>query len=313
MLLIFRKSLFVIISLTLLGCASNFDVDSEIVNTPVHDDTKIFYLAPLNHESNNIVSKQPIERVTLYRPHQQYLAPPSSAVMHGDPVSIIVNKVILPRYLFDTKPEDPRDSKTYDIAVILDIASVEGEDKKSIAVFYQRGVKANSSLSFQDLLVYSQDNWDNRVPPYFRVRIFDVANERNERTKEILEQVRGLSGTIASIAGAPFAEPVIQVAARAAELVLLGDNEMLVDFQFQLYSSAQTSQSGGMPLGLFRKGGLAVVGIPRNEERQYWGGKSFQYDFSTEEIFLIGSAESSSSVDVPLFTCNCGNNRHDSP
>ena len=296
------------------GCASTFDVDSEVVNTPVHDDTKVFYLDTIAPDANNRGGQPEADtaqrgrsateyiaprRVSLFRPYERSETQTSGLVEHGDPVSIVVNKVVLPRHLFDTSRSDPRDNKTYDIAVILDIAALDGENKTSIAVFYQRGVKANSSLSFENLLVYSQDTWDNRIPPYFRVRIFNVANERNQRTKEVLEQVQGLSGAIAEVAGSPFAEPVIQVAARAAELVLIGNNEMLVDFQFQLYSTAQSSQSGGMPLGLFRKGGLALVGVPRGEERQYWGDKRFVYDFATEEI-LEKKAEELTPIDVPF-------------
>ncbi|KCZ86578.1 hypothetical protein [Hyphomonas jannaschiana] len=279
--------------LSIASCTSLFNIDSTVVNTPLHDDTRVFYIqaGEFKSEHGNVFD--------LVRPFQQVPKGDQTLVQNGDPVSIVVNRVVLPRHLFNTGLEDDRDSKTYDIAVVLDVAATAGEDEKSIAVFYQRGVKANTALSFADLLVYSQDNWDNRVPPYFRIRIFSVASERNERTRELLDQISGQFGTLSNIVSAPYAEPFLQVASRAAELVTQGDNEMLVDFQFQLYSSAQTSESGGMPLGRFRKGGMIIAGVPRSEQRQYWTGKSFQYDLEGEQVLLAGDSRPT-PVDLPF-------------
>lgn len=287
------------LALVCSGCVSLFNVDSEIVNTPLHDDTRVFYFNISDPED------EPPEQVELIASDVKIDADAGKRVENGDPVSIVINKVVLPRHLFDTTAEEAANRETlrksYDIAVVVDVAAVEGQDKESIAVFYQRGVRANTALSFENLTVYSQDTWDNRVPPYFRVRIFNVSNERNERTRELLEQVEKTSGTLTSLVGLPTVEPLMAFAARAAELVMRGDNEMLVDFQFQLYSAAQTSESGGMPLGLFRKGGMLVVGIPRHEQRQYWGGKSFQYDRGTDEVLAtIGDDGAYDAIDVPF-------------
>jgi hypothetical protein len=222
----------------------------------------------------------------MVEPHALTATDPlrADAVQNGDPVAILVNRVLLPGSL---TADGGRESR--DIAVLLDFSGVAGEDEKSIAVWYQRSVPADEPLSFQNLVVYSQDSWDNRVPPFFRMRIVDVSIERNERTRELLNQVSNFGGSLAQVFATPVAGPLINLAGRAAQLVLANrENELLIDFTFNLFSSAQIGRAGGMPLGLFKRGGLLVMGLPAGQSRDYWANQ-LRFDHVTTQVQLAAA------------------------
>ena len=213
-----------------------------------------------------------------------------SIIDDGSPVSIAVRKVALPDSAFESEENKK------DIAVVLDIAAKEGEHATTLAVWYERNVKMGRTLSFDSLVVYSQDNWDNRVAPYFRVRIVDVAKEKRKAALQTLNQVAQFGQKLSNVFALPLASPVIQIAKSAAELALGGKkNKILVDYQFQLFSDLQRDNAGGIPLGLFREGGLLIVAQPRTEaeraganpsmrERDYWALNEarFAYNFASD-------------------------------
>lgn len=272
----------VVFGLLLVSCGPQspaiFGDESLIVSTPRYQANKLFYL-------DGAITERPGGSIRYSHMQDPLLlatgeAVQTDAVENGDPVSIIVNRVSLPESLTaDGGPE------TRDIAVLLDFAGQAGEAESAIVVWYQRGVPANEPLSFRDLLVYNQDSWDNRVAPYFRMRIVDVSTERNVRTRELLNQVSNFSGTLGQIFAGPAAGPVIELAGRAAQLVLANDdNELLIDFTFNLYSPAQISEAGGMPLGVFRRGGLMVSALPDGQDRNYWANE-FWFDHLTSQIW----------------------------
>ncbi|MFP3387041.1 hypothetical protein, partial [Tritonibacter sp. SIMBA_163] len=62
------------------------------------------------------------------------------AVANSDPVSIVVNRVVLPESLTETGPA------TRDIAVLLDFGAVAGQEEQTIAVWYQRAVPGDEPL-----------------------------------------------------------------------------------------------------------------------------------------------------------------------
>ena len=291
------SKMFVLAALALAACdtatpPSLFGDENLIVNTPRFNANKLLFMGEPKVDANKVQVWSELEdpsTVSLKDVEADH------RVHNNDPVTIVVNRVALPASLTDN--EGP---KTRDIAVILDFAATAGQREQSIVVWYQRGVPADEPLSFNDLVVYSQDRWDNRVPPYFRMRLVDVSAERSARTLELLNQVGGFSGSLAQVFLRPVAGPIIETAARAAAAVLSGrDNEMLVDFTFQLFSSAQTSQAGGVPLGLFRKGGLVVMGLPADRTRDYWAN-SFVFEHVSTRVYTEDASETRNLTDAPF-------------
>lgn len=251
----------------------------------------------------------------------------TNAVKNGDPVTIIVNKAYVPITSADAT-QNARladlfaNRKTRDIAVLLDFGARAEQEENFIAVWYQRDVPPDEPLSFQDLVVYSQDNWDDRVPPYFRMRLVDVSNERNTRTEELLNQVSSLSGNLLSVVSSPLAGPAMSIATRAAQLALANSkNLLLIDYTFQFYSAAQIKEAGGVPLGQFRKGGILVMGQPytakssinpnptaqgagtekENTPKPSFWENNFQFDFKLRRVLSVPESASPTpvAVDVP--------------
>src|SRR5262245_29892493 len=99
------------------GCQSLFNIDSEVVNTPLHDDTRVFYF------DIGAQNKNPPQQIKLIASDAGGLNE-KTQVDNGDPVPIVINKVVLPRHLFDTTVEQANDRannrKTYDIAIVVD-------------------------------------------------------------------------------------------------------------------------------------------------------------------------------------------------
>jgi hypothetical protein len=258
------------------GCLSS-DTTGEtslLVTTPVYRANKIFYvLEPKKDEYNKIRYSDLVE------PYEWVASPleRSSPVHNGEPVTIVVNRAYIP-------PDRIAPQRTRDIAVLLDIGMRTGQNEQFIAVWYQRGVPADEPLSFQDLVVYSEDSWDNRVPPYFRIRLVDVTTERNAATAEMLDQVAEFSGVLSSLTSSPLSGSIMSVGLRAARLVLANKkNRALIDYTFHLFSIAQRDEAGGMPLGLFRTGGFVIMGQPLGADSAFWASE-FQYDHSLRRI-----------------------------
>jgi hypothetical protein len=259
------------------------------VNAPIYRANKIFYVEKMRADEG-----QPRRFSDLKEP-QEY-TDVADAVQNGDPVTIVVNRAYVPTTLTDAKRNRRLStligrSDTRDIAVLLDFGGQAEQAEEFIAVWYERDVAPDQTLSFQDLVVYSQDSWDNRVPPYFRLRIVDVTNERNTRTGELLNQVRLASGSLASFVTSPVPGAAINIATRAAELVLTNEeNRALVDYTFNLFSVAQIGEAGGMPLGQFKAGGIILMGQPFDEPNTFWEA-AFQYDFRLRRVQLTGKPQ----------------------
>ncbi|MBT3659637.1 MAG: hypothetical protein HN540_07660 [Rhodospirillaceae bacterium] len=270
----------------LFGCGSQpqklFGDESLSVNTPVYRGNKIFYGEKFRDEEENSRRWS-----NLMEPHEYETD--TEAVDNGDPVSIIVNRAYVPLTLTNSEQNGRLStllggSKTRDIAVLIDFGAKAGEKEEFIAAWYQRDVPPDEPLSFQYLIVYSQDSWDSRVPPYFRLRIVDVTNERNTRTGELLNQISGAGTTVASLIGSPLLAPVVNIATRAASLVLANEeNRNLIDFTFNVFSTAQKGEAGGMPLGHFKAGGIVVLGQPFETDYTFWED-DFQYDFKLRRV-----------------------------
>jgi hypothetical protein len=243
--------------------------DNYVVHTPVFADNRVYHL-----EAPDSAGWQKLGSITA----QVDPANPD-IIQPNEPLSIILRSIEIPAATKDGPIKGPAD-----YAVILDIGTASDGSSQSIIVWYQRGVQPGQSLNFSNLLVYHEPRWDQRVAPYFRVRVMDVTKDRNEETRRNLEAAKGITSNLVILADVPFVSPLIGVASTAAELVLGNkENRMLLDYSVQLYSTAALSASGSAGLGALKRGSYAVVGRPNEAGRAFWKN-SFWYE--TESHFL---------------------------
>ena len=259
--------------------------DNSAVQTPIYSANKVLFMgnatndgryAPLKETHEQAVSKGGVRR----------------QVQNRQPLSIVVSKAYVPSTLriCNNRPSDLFYPKGRDIAVLPDV-STSSDKQDFIAVWYQRDVPPDTSLSFQDLLVYSTDAWDAKYPPYFRLRLVDVSSERNTALGALLDQVRSASPSITSSIGAPEAAPIVNIAALAAKQVLAhGADKSLVDFTFQLYGGALLNEAGGVPLGVLETGGLLVTALPCNATANYWNAL-LRFDHRLDRIEAASGQE----------------------
>jgi hypothetical protein len=115
---------FLISGLTACGpqAPTLFGDRSLIVNSPVYRANEVFYLAAPDTEENRWSKMLRLHQVSSDSLEIK------DAVQNNDPVSIVVNRVVLPSDLTGS------DGSTKDIAVILDIGSLSGATEKSIVV-----------------------------------------------------------------------------------------------------------------------------------------------------------------------------------
>ena len=123
-----------------------------------------------------------------------------------------------------------------DIAVVLDINGSPTLQEPIIA-YYQRGVRSDGVLSFQDQTIFTQEQWFVRNPPNIRVRLYDVHDDKDRILRDRLEMIgRGVNQVKDYIAGASVAGPVVNAAILAAEQLISGPrNKLILSMEFQLY------------------------------------------------------------------------------
>lgn len=260
-----------LVTALLLGCTNirqpGFsDRDLYVVNTPEYPDNRVFYLKGETSE---------IYETKLLNSFQVSAIDSGNDPTHGQPLSIIINSISLPPALEKDKKET-----TKDIAVILDISAKNQGQSQSIVVWYQRGVFPGQSLNFANLLIFHQEVWDDQVPPLIRIRVMDVASERNLDTREALSEVSKYGGTVALALQNPALSQVIPIAARAASLILAsGSNKMLLDYSVQFYKSSAERNVGAPYITPLKTGRFVLVGRTKSDisNGDFWK-RSFMYD-----------------------------------
>lgn len=252
----------------LAGCADVGPLltDRYTVYTPVFADNRVYYLK----QRDSRTKTQALEPLgTPVTGDDLKLIIPRNA-----PLSVILRSVDLPAAKgHDSRGQDEESpiTSSADYAVILDIGTAADGSTRSLVVWYQRGVQPDQSLNFSNLLVYYDPRWDERVAPFFRVRVMDVTTERNAETRRALERAHNIGGALGALASNPMISPLLGIAFTAAELVLANrQNRMVIDYSVQLYSSAAAAQAGSGELGVLRRGSYIVVGRPNNEGREFW-------------------------------------------
>lgn len=264
----------------LAGCAGGEPSlnDRYTVYTPIYADNRSFYLVP-GATAADVVRRLELTGLPAAADAERALAVPGN-----EPLSIMMRSVEIPASHDSTGKKIAGIDGPADYAVLLDIGVKDDGSTESIVVWYQRGVQPDQSLNFSNLLVYYVPRWDERVAPYFRVRVMDVTTERNAETLRALDRAQGAVGAAVGVVSNPLVSPLVGVAFTAAELVLANRrNRMVLEYSVQLYSQAAVSQSTGSNLGVLKQGSYVVVGRPIGETRSFWG-KSLTYDTRTNQV-----------------------------
>lgn len=222
-------------------------------------------------------------------------------IRSGEPLSFVISKIRIPESLTSCVPRlsDAAFQKGRDIAFILDTKTA-ADKEVSLIVWFQTGVRPGDNLSFQDLLVYSDDNWDERFPPYFRLRLVDVSGLRNTQVHSMLGEFRSASNQITAGLGADEAG-LVGLAELAAELLLANEKSIpILDFTFQLYGEGMAESAGGFPLGVLRSGGVVLTAPPCDAGTGVSLGSDYyeadyRYDFRLQQVVDSAGVEQ----DVP--------------
>lgn len=246
------------------------------VFTPEFADNRVYYLG-----SKGVGQNQPLEAIGTSSTRA------GNTIARNSPISIVLRSVEIPaKYESDGKGGMRKGVVTEDAdyAVILDVGTKADGSSSSMVVWYQRGVQPDQSLNFSNLLVYYEPRWDERVAPFFRVRVMNVTKEKNIETRKALERAHNIAGSVGVMATNPIVTPLIGISFTAAELVFANkENKMLLDYSVQLYSSSSAAQAG-MELGTLKRGSYVVVGRPPAETRDFWKGP-FSYEPDSRAIF----------------------------
>jgi len=240
--------------------------DLYVVNTPEYPDNRVFYLKGQTTDEYETELLNSFQVATLDS---------SKDPVHGQPLSIIVNSISLPQAAKEDEWDTPQD-----IAVVLDISAKNQGQSQSIVVWYQRGVFPGQSLNFANLLVFHQEVWDDQVPPLIRIRVMNVASERNLDTREALSEVSKYGGTVALALQNPALSQVIPIAARAASLILANNsNKMLLDYSVQFYKSSVERNVGAPYITPLKTGRFVLVGRAKGDipNGNFWK-RQFIYD-----------------------------------
>lgn len=269
--------------------------DRFTVFTPIFADNRVYYLKPRDAASQT----QALEPLGSTK-----VQPKDEVVRRNSPLSVLLRAIEIPAAKESNGQGGTQESaitEAADYAVILDIGTNADGSTRSIVVWYQRGVQPDQSLNFSNLLVYYEPRWDERVAPYFRIRVMDVSTERNAETRRALERAHNLAGSVGAIAASPLVSPFIGIGFTAAELVFANrQNRMVLDYTVQLYSSAAAGQAGSGELGVLKRGSYIVVGRPLHESRDFWKRK---FAFEPESHALLTGNE---RVNVPTALITVG-------
>lgn len=286
----------VFLSLSITGCAG---LDPQIDNrytvfTPIFADNRVYYLQPKNE--NNLQSLESIGSSVDSSEANQ-------AIPSNSPISVILRSVEIPAKIETDAKGSLRKGvvgDSADYAVILDVGTNADGSSNSMVVWYQRGVQPDQSLNFSNLLVYYEPRWDERIAPFFRIRVMNVTKEKNAETRKSLERAHGIAGSLGALANNPAITPLIGISFAAADLVLANNsNSLLLDYSVQLYSTSSVSQAGN-ELGTLKRGSYLVVGRPVAESRSFWKEKFF---YEPESRTLLSGSK---SVNVPTASLTVG-------
>ena len=255
--------------------------------TPTYQENKVFWAGTISNNEEHYKESVPLlpDFVSTTASLQN-----GDYVQHGEPLTVVLSSAVLPT-------SQTVDTGKHDLAVIIDMVTAADGKTTSLLAWYQRGVKADQALNFSNLVVHYEPRWDSRLAPMFRIRLMDVATEKNEETEFLLSEAGKYGATIAQVAQIPIAQPTIDIAARAASLALGNkNNTLLLDYTVQFFSQEHIAQSAGAGLGALKRGKFIVIGRPQREDmgtgvapespaRTFWK-QDFYYNRLTEIVSI---------------------------
>ena len=264
----------VALCLGIVGCTTTKqpgfeERDRFVVNTPSYYDNRVFYVSA-NLEQDQYALKRA----------DQLKDDPNSTIVHGSPLSLILNSVTLP-------PSQAKGTK--DIAVVLEIGTASSGESAPVVAWYQRGVRADQPLNFSNLLIHFEPRWDARVAPLVRIRVVDVSSEKNEEARDALAQVGALAqGVSPFIPGA--SQAAVSLGIKAASLVISNRaNTQLLDYTVQFYSEEAIAAANGSGLTPLRRGRILLVGRPIDQSSAYWVSFKGSLDPASTQVYSNGS------------------------
>ena len=200
---------------------------------------------------------------------------------HGSPLTVVVQTASLPKGL-----EGKRD-----LALLVQFgAAADGSDRE-LVVWYQRGVPADTPFNFANLAIFHEQLWDSSVAPFFRIRLVDVALEKNVETLQALNQIQKIGGALAAAIPNPAVNPVFGIATRAAGLILGNrENKVLLDYSIQFYAEEKAAAAPDAGISILRRGAFVLMGRPAGEAREYWRN-AFRRDYVTNDVCRIEAAK----------------------
>jgi hypothetical protein len=208
------------------------------------------------------------------------------AVKPGDPLSVVVNDVYMPRDFSGRK----------DVVVLLDIVASDSRGLESYAIWYQRGVGPGQRLGFDSILVYSDRAWSPLNPPRFTVRVMDVSTESNAETLAAFDSLSKSVGSLATFIPHP-AVPGAAAALKVAGLIASSrSNVPIIDFTPQFYGADFVAGAGPSDIPLFMRGTWLVVGRQEGATEEFWR-QELQMDRKSGQVF--SGAETANALKVP--------------
>lgn len=182
--------------------------------------------------------------------------PCKDQVHRGDPISIIVNKIRMPRLCLLCLPylKD-------DVVAMFDVDTGEGAAKQPIIVKYVRDIDNYSTMDFRDLTVYSNNRWNGLTQPYLRFRLVDLQSDDNEDMQALLSGTAQMVSSLDSIATSPALVPAINTGIAITRMLVANNaNQPIVDYEFQMYDNGSVGESGDSSLTLMKlKKGMFII------------------------------------------------------
>lgn len=213
-------------------------------------------------------------------------------VASGDPLTLVLHAIYL--------PEINSVIRHRDVVLLLDLEFEPGRRFKNIAIAYQLGVHDYSALNLRDLVVFSTMGYDNSVAPYLRLRLLDVVKRDAEAARSFLESTGGVQEKLGVLLPNPYVS-AFGVATQLGALVLGGvENEVLMDYEFQLFPYINQRDLGSSQSGVLQVGQWLAVGLPNDESlrREFWG-KHLYWD--ARKARLVDDSNTVVQVPVVVF------------
>lgn len=217
-------------------------------------------------------------------------------VLAGDSITIIIDAVYIPNCWI---------SKA-NILFLLDLQTDKDVDIRRLPFFYQEQAQGGKVLAFRDLTVTNCPSYDPGFNPYFRLRVIAL-DPPSKELKSLLGGLSNLSQEIGQFFPNPYL-PAFGAAVKLGEAIFnTNQDKIILDYQFQLYSS-QIDKTVG--IGRLQYGEWVALGIPQstqenpNAAKEFWS-RTYSWDSRQRRVTYEQGSEVL-QLDVPFVTFSIG-------